>query len=349
MSRVVSSSCRWWVAGVALANAANCLHGHARDAVVVEIQAEGAVIMAAEPFPAGEAASLPDEEPVVEVVVDEAPVPPAGAGGGFLGLGLRAMFNAIAAPQPQQVQQPVPVDEAADGEMPKDPAQAQLWQQRKQIRQQAKHMEQLFQPVLRTELEMVRQACPDLPPEARREVLAAGRAAVTKTALEFATRQMLGGQPRRRFDARRSVQAAIATALEPHASADQLATYEREQQARNARRAAAARVAIVAKLDRQLQLSAKQRRAIEDDLEAGWDDGWVRELDENGVVINSFRPAPDYANARIEPHLDDEQRAEWKVWRTAAGTGVVGMNFGLHFDGQGLHQEDDWWTQGATP
>ena len=126
-------------------------------------------------------------EPLVEIGPQPVPAAPAG---GFLGLGLRAMFNAIA-PQPQAVQQAIPADEAEDGEMPKDPAQAQLWQQRKQIRQQAKHLEQLFQPVLRTELEMVRQACPNLPADARREVLVAGKAAVTKTALEFATQQVL--------------------------------------------------------------------------------------------------------------------------------------------------------------
>jgi hypothetical protein len=28
---------------------------------------------------------------------------------------------------------------------------------------------------------------------------------------------------------------------------------------------------------------------------------------------------------------------------------VVGMHVGWNFDGQGLHQEDDWWTQGASP
>jgi len=116
-----------------------------------------------------------------------------------------------------------------------------------------------------------------------------------------------------------------------------------------ARRGTAARVAIVAKLDRQHDLSATQRQAIEDDLEARWQDAWLRELEDTGTVINNYRPAPDYANACIEPHLDDVQRDEWTRWRKAAGTAVVGMQIGWNFDGQGLHQEDDWWTQGAAP
>ncbi|MFM7245255.1 MAG: hypothetical protein ACKO40_13945 [Planctomycetaceae bacterium] len=283
----------------------------------------------------------------VDVQVGEAVMPQAAApapAGGFLGLGLRAMFNAIA-PVPQPPQQALPLDEAEDGEMPKDPRAAQQWQQRKQIRQQAVHMEQLLQPLLRTELEMIRQACPDLPRDARREVLAAGKAAVTKTALDMATRQMLGGQPRRAFDAWRSIQAPIARALEPHASEDEFAAYAREQQARMERRAAAARVAILAKLDRRLELSATQRQAIEDDLARRWDDAWLRELDDNGMVINNERLAPDYANACIEPHLDEPQKEAWQRWRRAAGVGVVGMNVGWNLDGQGLHQEDDWWTR----
>lgn len=268
----------------------------------------------------------------------QAPVLP---GGGLLGFGVRAVLNAIAPPQVA----PPPVDEADDGEMPKDPQQAQLWQQRKQIRAQARHLEQLFQPVLRTELEMIRQACPGLPPEVRRDVFAAGRAAVTKTALEYATRQMLGGRPERPFDAHRTIQESLATAIEPHVAAGVFSAYQREQARRLSRRAEAARVAIVAKLDRRLELSSDQRSAIEQDLADHWSDEWLRELDDNGMIINNERPAPDYANACIEHHLSDGQRREWDRWRKAAGVAVVGMHVGWNFDGQGLHQEDPWWTR----
>jgi hypothetical protein len=311
----------------------------AQGDAVVQVVEGGGVMLAAEALQAG------DVDVQVQVIDEFEAGPPAAVpapAGGFLGLGLRAMFNAVA---PVPAVQPVPVDEAEDGEMPKDPRQAQLWQQRKQIRQQAAHMEQLFQPLLRTELEMIRQACPDLSSDARRDVLAAGKAAVTKTALDMATRQMLGGQPRRAFDARRSIQTPITRALEPHATKDEFAAYAREQQARMERLAAAARVAIVAKLDRRLELSAAQRRAIEDELVRRWDDAWLRELDDNGVVINNERLAPDYANACIEPHLDEQQADEWKRWRRAAGVAVIGMNVGWNLDLQGLHQEDDWWTR----
>jgi hypothetical protein len=341
MTRMVAT--RWMAGAAAMVAVAMVWASASAESVFVVQVDEGP----------GEVFDVPeaDIEVQAEDVLAVEPVPPAaGPAGGFLGLGFRAMFNAIApVPVPQSRQQPIPVDEGEDGEMPKDPRAQQQWQQRKQIRQQAKHLEQLFQPVLRTELEMIRQACPDLSVDGRREVLAAGRTAVTKTALEFATRQMLGGQPRRAFDARKGIQTPMARALEPHATEAELETYARQQETRRERRAKAARVAIVAKLDRQLDLSAAQRTAIEDDLVARWDDAWLRELDDTGMVINNFRPAPDYANACIEPHLDDHQLGEWQRWRQAAGMAVVGMHVGWNFDGQGLHQEDDWWTKEGTP
>ena len=343
MTRSIVSAIAMGVAagsdGKAAAEQAKLVPG---DAVVQEV--EGVVL-------AAEVLEFQDVDVQVQVIDQFEAAPQAaapGPAGGLLGFGLRAMFNAIA-PVPAAQQQPIPADEAADGEMPKDPRAAQQWQQRKQIRQQAKHLEQLFQPVLRTELEMIRQACPELSIDGRREVLAAGRKAVTNTALEFATRQMLGGQPRRTFDARKGIQTPMTRALEPHATQAELDAYAREQESRRERRAQAARVAIVAKLDRQLDLSAAQRKAIEDDLLARWDDAWLRELDDTGMVINNFRPAPDYANACIEPHLDEHQLAEWQRWRQAAGMAVVGMHVGWNVDGQGLHQEDDWWTKEAAP
>jgi hypothetical protein len=301
-------------------------------------------VPAAEPVAADEPIEKVNDADDADTVIPP-PQHPVRPLGGLFGNGLRAVFDAIvptpAPPRPV----PIPLDEAEDGEMPKDPAKAQAWQQRKQIRQQAKHMEQTFQPALRTELEMIRRACGSLSPEARKEILAVGRAAVTRTALDFATRQMQGGQPMRAIDTRAGIQQPLEKALATHVSAAELAAYQAEQRARQDRRRAAARLAIVAKLDRQLDLTAEQRKEIEADLERRFEDSWLRELDDHGVIMNNYRPAPDYANACIEPHLDGSQKEEWQRWRKAAGTAVVGMHFGWNFDAQGLHQEDDWWTK----
>jgi hypothetical protein len=313
--------------------------------LVVDAQVVAGVVPvpAEEPVAADEVIEEEDEPAIPAPVVRPAvPVRPLG---GLFGNGLRAVFDAITpAPAPPKPV-PIPLDEAEDGEMPKDPAKAAAWQQRKQIRQQAKHLEQTFQPALRTELEMIRRSCGSLSSEARKEILAVGRAAVTRTALDFATRQMQGGQPMRTLDTRAGIQKPLEKALAAHVSAAELAAYQAEQRARQDRRRAAARLAIVAKLDRQLDLTSDQRKAIEADLERRFEDSWLRELDDHGVIMNNYRPAPDYANACIEPHLDRSQKEEWQRWRKAAGTSVVGMHFGWNFDSQGLHQEDDWWTK----
>lgn len=241
--------------------------------------------------------------------------------------GLRAMFRQQL---PAAVAPAVPANVARE--------------RRRQVEQQAKQMEQFFQPTLQTELEMIRQSCAGLSPEVRREILAAGRQAVGRTALEFAARQMNGNLDRRQFDPRQSIRAPLAALVKQHAAAEEFAAYEREQALRQTRREAAARIRIVAKLDRQLDLSAAQREAIAADLERNWESSWIRELDDQGgMVINNYRPAPDFAHASIAPHLDAAQRAEWTRWRQAAGSQLVGRHMGWNFDGQGLQQPDAWW------
>ena len=86
----------------------------------------------------------PDADPEVAEEIDEFPmimedaqqVAPALSLGGLFGAGLRAIFDVVA-PEPQVAEPPLPLNERDDGEMPKDPRAAQLWQQRKQIREQA--------------------------------------------------------------------------------------------------------------------------------------------------------------------------------------------------------------------
>ena len=230
---------------------------------------------------------------------------------------------------------------------PEDPdgaRQAEMMR-KQQVRQQARQMEQFFQPILQTELEVIRQACPSLAVEDRREVLAAGKAAVKKAAADFAAIQFAGELGRRKFDVRQEIRRPLVAILEDRADAVEFGTYQEEERLRIARRAEAARIRIVAKLDATLDLTAAQRDAILAALETDWDDAWVRELDDQGgMVINGFRPAPDFADAVITPHLDPGQRAEWDRWRSQAGWKMMGEHFGWQFDGQGIQHFDDWWS-----
>jgi hypothetical protein len=217
--------------------------------------------------------------------------------------------------------------------------------QRAQIEQQANQLEKFFQPVLASELEMIRQACGSLDAAARRQILATGKKLVKEAARQFAERQLTGRLGREAFDPRLEIRKGLEAAVRPLASAGELAAYEREQAERIARQAAAARLRIVAKLDHQLDLSAAQRRAIEQELERRWQAEWLAVLSETGGLVNNYPPAPDYATAAIEPHLGPEQRAAWEAWSRSAGARITGQRQNWNFDGQGLQALDPWWTR----
>ena len=221
-------------------------------------------------------------------------------------------------------------------------ARAAEIQRQQQIDQQAKQMEQFFLPSLQGELERVRRTCGSLAPEARKAIVAAGSEGVKASAKQFAAGQ-LGERGNKKFDARQTIHEAVAAAVKPHATPDEFVAFEREHAARLARREQAARTQIVAKLDRQLELSIAQREVITAELEKQWEAGWIRELDDNGSVRVGNDPlAPDFAEACVAPHLDERQRAEWKRWSEQAGWSRMNLIFGWNFDGQTL-QADPWW------
>ncbi|MFN7813885.1 MAG: hypothetical protein ACK5SI_14620 [Planctomycetia bacterium] len=286
---------------------------------------------------------LSDVDIIVEAAED-GPQPAAGHGGGIFGV-FRGFFN----PRNAVPDLPVDLEGGDDGPMPDDPEKAAAWQQRQQMRQQAGQMVQLLQPILHAELELVRNACGDLPAETRGKLLAAGRKAVNAAAVAFAKQQMGGGAfggDGANTDPKRLIRESVGRAVKTHVPAEGCAAYERQVALRSVRRERAGRDRIVRVLDRQLALTPEQQRAIEADLEKKWDAGWPWAIDTQGMEINGYRPAPDYASACILPHLDEQQRGAWQSWCTAAGVREHGLqnwgnnwNFGGH---QGLDL-DAWW------
>jgi len=219
-------------------------------------------------------------------------------------------------------------------------------QQRQQIEQHAKQLERMFQPVLNSELELIRRCCGGLDSAARRQIMAAGREAVTAAARGFTERQFNGQLGRDDFDPRRETRSRLEKALEPLADPAEFAAYRAEVERREARRAEAARLAILARVDRQLDLSGGQRRKIEAELARSWQPKWTGELGNRGDMrVNDYPPAPDDAAAAIVPHLAPDQVAAWEAWCRAAGARLLGQGFNLHLDGQGIQQSDPWWSQ----
>jgi hypothetical protein len=260
----------------------------------------------------------------------------AAAGVRAAGRLLEALLDGVAQAQPA-------AEGKAAAEAEADPRAAARRQREQQIAQQAKQMEQFFQPPLQAELELVRRTCGSLVAAARRQVVAAGGEAVQSSAKRFAAQQF-GERGKTRFDPRESIHEAVAAAVKPHAKPEEFAAYEREHAARRIRRERAARLLMIVKLDQELELSSVQRQAIEADLEKRWEAAWIRDLDDNGgMMINNHRPAPDFADACIAPHLDDRQRTQWKQWCQQAGWSRFGGQAGWNFDGQSL-QPDPWWA-----
>lgn len=217
-------------------------------------------------------------------------------------------------------------------------------QRAQQIAQHAKQMERQFLPMLNGELELIRRSCDGLAAEARQRILAAGREAVTATAQGFTERQFTGRLGQDDFDPRREIRSKLEQALAAAAEPAVVAAYRQEVERRQARLGESARVAIVATVDRQLQLSAEQRSLIEKELERKWEAAWAVDLgNRSDVRINDLTPAPDYAAKAIEPHLDPDQAAAWKEWCRRASSRHIGRHFHWNVDGQGLQQLDPWW------
>lgn len=232
----------------------------------------------------------------------------------------------------------------AAADEPGQPRQQQLLLQQ-QARQQARQMEQILQPALHAELELIRTACGDLEPEAKRAIKAAAVAAVRTAAERFAAQQQRPG--RRSLDLPAIFSTQLDPVIERHVAAEGAARWRRERDARDERRAETTRLLIVGKLDEELELTSRQRESILADLKSQWNDAWLEELaDLNGPMLNGRRPAPDYAAACITPHLDERQQQAWTDWVRIASWRQMGVNHGWRFpDGPGLQGPDPWWDK----
>ncbi|MFM8413734.1 MAG: hypothetical protein ACKOCX_03320 [Planctomycetota bacterium] len=217
-------------------------------------------------------------------------------------------------------------------------------QRQDHIAHQAKMMEKFFQPMLYAELELIRRCCGGLEPAGRAKILAAGRAAVAEAARGFAARQINGEADGEPFDPREEIRRRLVEAVGERATPEEAAAYRVAVEQRRLRHREAARVALVARLDRQLDLTVAQRGAIESDLERQWQPAWGADFDRRGHVrINDYPLAPDHAAAAITPHLDPEQSAEWEKWCRMAPSRMATGHFNWSFDGQGVQQIDAWW------
>lgn len=224
-------------------------------------------------------------------------------------------------------------------------------QQAQQIEQQARqHWEPQLQAVLSMHLDTVKRICPDLSPEARRTIAAAGKKAVAAAARQLAEMQH-GRRPQQPGAATASIGAAVVAALEPFASPEALAACTDVESDRRGRIDRAMRQVMITILDDRLSLTAAQRDAIAADLEKRWQPGWCDATHAvmNNFMVNNDRAAPDFAEQAVAPHLDDRQRAEWKKWCERTGVTKLGLHLPAAWPGQhGMNgagiKPDPWWA-----
>jgi hypothetical protein len=209
---------------------------------------------------------------------------------------------------------------AKDAPLAEDPAEVQ---RRQQVKQQATHWEHLLTRLLNGELEMIRAVSGDIPRDARRAIARAGEQAVKEAAVRLAELQFGGrkGEENTAGDPASWVSDSLAKSLAEHVGSPQAAAFTRQIAERSERRKAAAVHAIVAVLDGELFLTAKQREQIERSLLETWDDAMASSL-EGMHWVDDRRVFPGLPADCISPHLSEAQRKRFAPQRNG-GVGVV--------------------------
>jgi len=188
---------------------------------------------------------------------------------------------------------------------------------------------QLLRPVIQTELVFVQRICKPTKDQSR-QMKDDLESCVKEDANElFALLRGRAGRAGNELgSARLMLEERLATFVEKHLSKEQAARYRRELQSRDANEREACALRLVAILDHELCLSARQREAIRVALLEKWDETWTQALENGAFQGNAFIPfIPD---ALIESNLDAAQIDIWENIPKAAN-----VNWGFRGNGVG--------------
>ena len=188
---------------------------------------------------------------------------------------------------------------------------------------------QQFRQLSKTELSFVRAVCqPNA--EQSKKIKAASEAALKTAVKKFAEIQkkmqqgVRAGEQPEWPDPRKLMSDALLKSVKESMSAEQAKRYEVELEKRAAARKRAALLNFVAKLDKDLVLTADQRGKLTEALDKNWKDSWCQQL-EVFMYGDSYFPAlPD---AQVIPVLTDKQKQIWngipkqqnQIWGWAGG------------------------------
>ncbi len=193
-----------------------------------------------------------------------------------------------------------------------------------------------FQPKLFAELAFVRLICSDLTPEQRPKIKRAAHAGLMQAAKRMANLQnriQVGMATNQSQDPSKMIREAISKALEETLSVEQMARFADEATHRRADRKRATIQSVVARLDNQLFLVAKQREEIEAAISSRWQEDWEKWLTTGVHGAQYFPVIPDEC---VTPHLNSDQKS---IWNSLQKIDV------WWWGGNGGHDQadDGWW------
>lgn len=214
---------------------------------------------------------------------------------------------------------------AGDAEAGGDPLEQQFVQQ--------------LRPLAKTELNFVRAVCqPNA--EQSKKLKAASDAAMKSAVKKFAEIQkkmqqgVRAGQEPQWPDPRKLMSEVLLKSVKETMTEDAAKRYEAELAKRTAARKRAALLNLVAKLDKDLVLTADQRGKLSEALETNWQDSWCQQLETFMYGDAYFPPLPD---AQVLPVLTEKQKQIWNgipkqhnmIWGWAGFGFVQGVDIDL--------------------
>jgi hypothetical protein len=111
-------------------------------------------------------------------------------------------------------------------------------------------------------------------------------------------------------DPRKIISDELLKSVKTSLSPDQAKRYEAELEKRSAARKRAALLNLVAKLDKDLVLSADQRGKLSEALTANWKDEWGQQIE---VFMYGDTYMPVLPDAQVLSVLTDKQKQIWKA------------------------------------
>jgi hypothetical protein len=127
-------------------------------------------------------------------------------------------------------------------------------------------------------------------------------------------------------DPRSILQESLLPVLKTNLKPEQLARYVDEADQRHAAKRSMAVHNLIAKLDRDLLLSAQQREELEASLTSKWDRSWCQSAQ---MLMNLDQFFPAIPDEIVTPHLNARQQEIWRGMRKQQGNVFFGGGFGL--------------------